>query len=503
MTASAAMSAGGPDAGRRWVALGVLVCGAFLTNLDVLIVVVAMPALRHGLGADPGDQQLILAGYQLVYGAGVIAGGRLGDTFGSFRVFGIGMTLFTGASTVCGLAPSAGVLVVARLFQGAGTALMVPQVYRAAQLLFSAERDRRMAFAVIGAAMGVGAVSGQLVGGWVLAADVAGLGWRAVFLVNVPVGAGALALLPWVSGPRRQRLPSAGQPASARSRPDLDLAGTAVAVGTLGLCTVPLVVGRDLGYPLWCRLCLVGALPLAAAFVRHEREVERRGRTPMIPPRLLRSTGFRRGLALLTLINSGVTSFLLVLGLLLQEGLEWGPLATGAGLLPAAGSFALASLLAPGLARLFSDRRLLCLAAAVACAGYAMCAVSAWCGAVPWLMAALGVAGTGMGCFLAPALAMTLRTVAPADSGAASGVIASVQQLGAALGVCVFGAVFFSLTGAGVPWLRAFALTTCAVAPTTVASGVLAALWPVTSRAAPDSSGRTHGRGDTVPADGM
>ncbi|MBO8194967.1 MFS transporter, partial [Streptomyces oryzae] len=437
----------------------------------------------------------------------VVAGGRLGDAFGSFRVFGVGMTLFTAASTVCGLAPAADLLVVARLLQGAGTALMVPQVYRAAQTLFRGERERRTVFAVIGAAMGVGAVSGQLVGGWVLAADVAGLGWRAVFLVNVPVGVAALALLPWVSGVSgadRHPAPSAAAPLGVRRRADLDLVGTAVAVAVLGLCTVPLAVGRELGYPWWCRLCLVAALPLGAAFLRYERRVERRGRTPMLPPRLLRSAGFRRGMALLALINSGVTSFLLVLGLLLQEGLEWGPLRTGAGLLPAAGSFALASLLAPGLARLTSDRRLLCLAAAVACAGYAMCAVSAWCGALPWLMTALGVAGGGMGCFLAPALAMTLRTVAPADSGAASGVIASVQQLGAALGVCVFGAVFFTLTGAGVSQLRAFACTTCAIAPTVLAGGVLAVLWPGASCGASDLPGRAHGHGHgtTVPADG-
>ncbi|KUL38892.1 hypothetical protein ADL22_16720 [Streptomyces sp. NRRL F-4489] len=478
-----------PGADRRRAALAVLLAGTFLANLDVFIVVVAIPALQRGLHTTTGEEQLVLAGYQLVYGLGLIAGGRLGDAFGCFRVFGAGMALFTAASLACGLAPSAPVLVVSRLAQGAGTALLVPQVYLAAQTLFPDEAERRTAFAATGAVMGIGAVSGQLLGGWLLAADVAGLGWRTVFLVNVPVGGAALALLPWAAGGAPVRVYASRAPGTA-VRAGLDPLGTVLAAGALGLFTVPLVIGQAHGYPLRTLLCLAGSFVPAAGFLRYERALRARGGAPLLPPELLRLSGFRRGLALVALLNCGLNAFVLILGLLLQQGLGWGPLATGAGILPSAGTFALASLLAPRLLRRIPDRVLLCLAAALASAGYAGCVLSAAYGSVPWLLAALGAAGAGLGLFVTPVLAVTLRTVPQADSGAASGVVSTVQQLGAALGVCGFGAVFFARVQAGDPPTRAFAATTAVIALTAVASGVLALFVEPTAeppRSAPDT----------------
>ncbi|MDJ1138060.1 MFS transporter [Streptomyces iconiensis] len=468
---------------RQWLALAVVLSGTFLANLDVFIVVVAMPALERGLHADDGQQQLILAGYQLVYGLGLIAGGRLGDHLGSFRVFGAGMVLFTAASLGCGLAPSAGFLVTARLAQGLGTALLVPQVFRMAQTLFTG-RARRQAFAVTGAVMGIGAVSGQLLGGWLLAADTFGLGWRAVFLVNVPVGAAALAALPWAATAQRAPAPGgqgagdgAGDQDSARTprlslRARLDLPGTALAALASGLFAAPLTAAGGKEVPWWAPFCLAASVPATVGFLRYERAVQRRGGCPLLPPGLLSRPGFGRGLALVALANCGLNAFVLTLGLLLQQGYGWSPLRTGAGMLPTAGAFACASLLAPRLP--VPQSRLLCGAAALATAGYLGCAAAAVHGEPGRLLLALGVAGAGLGLFIAPALAFALGTVPDRVSGAAAGVVSTVQQLGAALGVCVFGALFFALVHAGTGHPTAFALVTVANAVTTALGGFLA-----------------------------
>ncbi|MFH8349425.1 MFS transporter [Streptomyces sp. NPDC018045] len=472
---------------RPWAALVVLLCGTFLANLDVFIVVVAMPALERDLGADGGQQQLLLAGYQLVYALGLAVGGRLGDALGSLRVFGLGMAVFTGASAACGAAPTTGVLVVARLVQGAGTALMVPQVYRAAQTLFTGAARRR-AYAAIGAVMGLGAIGGQLLGGWLLSADVLGLDWRAVFLVNVPVGALALTLLPWAAG---------GRPPVRDGPVRADLPGVGLAAAALGLFTVPLVAGGAGGMVWWGPACLAASVPVAGCFLRHERALDARGGSPLVPPRLLRLAGFRRGIALIVLINCGLAAFVLMLGLLLQKGLRWSPLATGAGMVPAAVAFAAGSLIAPRLAR-GAEARLLVLASLAATAGYAGCAVSALGDDPRHLLGAVSAAGGALGLCVTPALSLTLRTVPGPVAGAASGVVSTAQQLGAALGVCVFGFLFFAQVRATADVVAAFAVTTTALTTTSAAAAVLARGLP--PEAAP--AGRPQdARGATAPRD--
>lgn len=457
---------------RRWTSLAVLLCGTFLANLDIFAVVVAIPSLRRDLGAGPGAVQLVLAGYQLAYALGLVGGGRLGDHFGPFRVFGWGAAVFALASAGCGLAPTAAVLVLSRVVQGAGTALMVPQVFRAARTLFSG-RARGRAFAAIGAVMGLGAVCGQLLGGALIGADPLGLGWRAVFLVNLPIAAVALGLLGWSA---------AGLPPQRGEPVRVDLGGALLAAGAVGLLVGPMVLGREHGFPWW--LGLPAAAPVAVWFARHELAVWRGGGAPLVPPPLLRVPGFGRGLALVGLVNCGLNAFVLVLGLVLQDGLGWGPWATGLGMLPPAAAFAAASLVAPRL----GEARALGLAAALAGAGYAGCALSAVRGGVPWLLAMLAVAGAGLGLLVTPAIAVALRAVPESWAGAASGVVSTVQQLGAVLGVCVFGLLFFSVA-AGSGQLVAFAVTSLAIAAAALAGGVLAVRAPRPARSRRLSAG--------------
>nr|WP_274598876.1 MFS transporter [Streptomyces albus] len=475
--------------------LVVLLSGVFLANLDVFIVVVAMPEIRRSLGAGEGQQQLVLAGYQLVYGLGLIAGGRLGDHTGTLRTFRTGMVLFTASSVGCALSPSAGLLVAFRLAQGLGTALLVPQVYRSAQTLFTGA-GRRRALALTGGVMGLGAVCGQLFGGWLLTADPAGLGWRSVFLVNVPVGVAALAALPWAAGtsgsashtpagaPGPARETDAPGPArdaadtprargASRTRARLDLPGTGLAALALGLLIGPVLLGGHSGPGPWSLPLLAASVPVALRFLRYERAVHARGGDPLLPPALLRCPGFGRGLAVVAVVNGGLGAFILTLGLLLRQGLGWSPLMTGVGMVPTAAAFALASLLVPRVRRV-PQPWLLCGAAGLAATGYLGCAVSAAGLGAGTLMCSLGVAGAGLGLFVGPVLTATLRHVPEDIAGAASGVVATVQQLGAALGVCALGAVFFALLDSGSGFSTAFAATAAAIAVTTAAGGLWA-----------------------------
>ncbi|MFH8348975.1 MFS transporter [Streptomyces sp. NPDC018045] len=451
-----------PDA-RRWTALAVMLCGTLLANLDVFIVVVAVPSFSRDLGAGAGQQQMVLAGYQLVYALGLITGGRLGDRYGIFRVFAAGMAVFVLASVGCALAPTAAALVTARLVQGAGTALLVPQVYSAARTLFG-EREQRAAFAATGVVMGLGAVSGQLLGGWLIGADLFGLGWRSVFWVNVPIGLAALCALPFVAV------------RGGRRRMGLDGAGLLLGAVALAAFSVPPAFGRDLGWPWWIWVCLVLSVPAGAAFARHERRAQRRDRAPLLPPALL--TGrFPTGLLLIALFNSGLNAFFLVLGLHLQQGLGWAPMEAGSAMLPLAGLFAVLSLLVPRL-RKVSSRHLLVRGGATAAFGYAAAAGSALSQHPGWLLCSLAVIGAGQGLFITPALTATLRTAPERFAGSASGVVSTVQQTAAAVGVCLLGLIYYGLTDSGTASAPAFALTSIAIAALSACAAALALRLP-------------------------
>lgn len=448
-------------ASRRWAALAVLLSGTFLANLDVFIVVVALPAIHAQLGATAGEQQLVLAGYELVYAVGLITGGRLGDVYGRFRVFGLGMGLFTVASVCCALAPAAELLVGARLLQGAGTALLVPQVYSLVQGLFEPS-ERARAFAATGAVMGAGAVGGQLIGGFVISADVLGLGWRAVFWVNIPIGVAALVALPVVlCGADR-----------GTARPGLDLCGVALAGVTLFVFTLPLVLGRDWAWPWWMVLLLAASVPLATVFIGHELRVETSGRDPLMPVSLLRRPGFGWGLGLTAMFNSGLTVFFWLLALDLQQGRGMNAFGTGVAMLPLAAAFAVTSLLAPRLSR-GDNERVLVIGAALAGLGYlATAAAAATTACLPLLLGALTLVGAGQGLVITPMLGVVLRTVPGEQSGAGAGLVATAQQLGAALGVCLFGLLFYGTLGR-IGIQAAFGLTVTTFTLTALTAAVM------------------------------
>src|SRR5580698_10423968 len=240
---------------RRWLTLIILLLAAFMNLLDVSIVNIAIPSIQRDLHASYADVQWALAGYTLAYALVLITGGRLGDIFGRKRLFLIVVTGFTIMSALCGAATGPGMLIGCRVVQGAMGAIMVPQVLAVIQVIFP-PAERIKAFAGFGVSAGLGTVSGPLLGGLLIQHNLFGLGWRPIFLINVPVGIIAFAASAVLVRESR-----------AANRPRLDLAGVALISAALLLLLYPLVEGRQLGWPLWTYVSMALCVPAFAAFV--------------------------------------------------------------------------------------------------------------------------------------------------------------------------------------------------------------------------------------------
>jgi len=417
-------------------ALLVMLSGTFMVVLDFFIVNVALPSIQHELHAGSAALQWVVAGYGLATAVALISGGRLGDIHGRRRIFMLGIALFVIASALCGLAPTAAVLVVARIAQGASGALLLPQVTAMLGGLYSGEQRAR-AFAAYGLALGLGAASGQLIGGALIHADVGGLGWRSCFLINVPIGALALLLAPRVLPPL---------PAQRTSR--LDVAGAALLAVSLTALLLPLVQGRDAGWPAWSLLALAGSLPLLALFWRQQRKVTQSGGQPLLAPKLVTQRGFALGLLVTLVFYAGNASFYFVLALYLQQSLHLAPLDSGLVFTALAGGFFATSMAAPRLGRWLGKQAIFA-GACVLAVGHALMFALVSEAATPSLALFVGVLlvqGCGLGMVMAPLVATLLAGLPAEHAGAGAGVLATVQQLGNALGVALIGLVFY---GAG------------------------------------------------------
>ncbi|WP_058046804.1 MFS transporter [Streptomyces roseifaciens] len=438
-----------------WRPLSVLLVGVFMAVLDTFIVLVAAPAIQDDLGATDADVQLILAGYQLTYATALITSARLGDLLGRKRMFLAGAGVFTLASVACAAAPGAGGLIGARLVQGLGAAMMFPQVFSMIQVLVPAE-GRARAFGVLGAVIGMAGVSGQLLGGFLVSADLFGSSWRPVFWVNVPVGAVTLALAAaYVPESRGASVRGAGGPSGAR----LDLRGAAVLTAALFLLVVPLVEGREAGWPWWTWLSLAGSALAFTAFAQVERRTEAAGGAPLIRLGLLRERAFALGMALVLLAYSGINSFFLVLSLTVQDGLGMSPLGAALVYLPFAAAFFAGSMAAGR-----SGRSTLPSGVAVAAVGFAVTIAVTWSAGAHlsgWLLApCLLLIGAGYGLFVTPLVGFVLSRIAPEETGMASGILSTGQQVGGAVGVAVVGVLYYGTLGGAegaVPYGHALA----------------------------------------------
>jgi EmrB/QacA subfamily drug resistance transporter len=422
----------------RWLMLPVILTAAFMAIVDVFIVNVAAPSIQTHLHASADEVQWLMAVYVLAYALGLITGGRLGDIYGRRRLFQIGLAGFTISSALCGAAPTPTTLLGARFLQGSSAALMFPQMLSMIQVEFAPE-ERAKCFALMGGVQGAGAILGQVLGGGLISLNVLGLDWRSVFLINVPVGIAALIAA--------QRLVPESRSDSARR---LDLGGVALGSLVLGLVVFPLVEGRQAGWPWWVPVAFAAALPVGALWVAHERRVHARGGSPLVELELFRERSFGLGVGLVLLFWM-VTSFFLLLGLYLQDGLGYSPIAAGLLFLPLAVTFVVASLNSGRLLSSIPHERVLAAGAATVTVGLVISALAA-AGTVDGfpafgLIVAFVLIGAGNGLFMPTAIGAVLRHIPAHAAGSASGVLSTAQQIGNALGVTVAGTAFFSVLG--------------------------------------------------------
>ncbi len=459
--------------------MAVLMAGTFVFVLDFFVVNVAIPATQADLGASDGQIQLVVATYAIAIASLLIVGGRLGDLLGRRRLFVGGLVLFTAASALCGAAPSIEVLLAARVVQGVGAALFAPQVLSIIGVSFDGPA-RRQAVTVYGLVMGLAAVSGQLIGGALIELDLFGLGWRACYLVNVPIGIVALALAPR---------------ALAESRSErgerLDVPGAALAGTTLVAIVLPLIEGRPEGWPLWTFASLAAALPLGAAFVVRQRRLAATGGSPLVDPVLFQERAFAVGVASSVVFYAGMASFFLVLAVYLQEGCGLSALDSGLVFTALAAGYLAASVGAEALAPRFGRQVLAAggVIRAVALLGLATTVAAIGTGGSPWLLVpALAVDGIGMGLLTAPLVATVVGGMEERHAGAASGVLSTAQQVGNTIGVAAIGAVFYGAIGPEGDFTAAFEAALLCVAAVSLVVAALVQLLPA-PRSAADESG--------------
>lgn len=424
---------------RRWAMFIVLLVGAFLPPLDFFIVNVALPSIQKDLGGSSSVEQLVISSYAALYAVTLITGGRLGDLFGRERMFILGLLGFAAASTLCGLAWSPWALVSGRALQGIMAAVMAPQALASVQTIFH-DKEKHLALSLYSAVFGLASVIGQALGGILISLNVAGMGWRAIFLVNLPVA--LLVVLFAVPLLRETR---------ARDPRKLDLTGTGMSMITLGALIIPLVEGREKGWPWWSWVSLAAVPILARTFWRYEGRLARAGGAPLLDPSVLRAPGSVRAL-LVTLLYYTIAAFFLLFSVYLQQALRASPLHAGLVFLPYGAGYLLGPLTAPTFKR-FAGAFLTPLGMSVQAAGLVGVAwligatPSGFLPAQPWLPACLFVTGFGQGISLPGLMHMATSRVAPAFSGMMAGVVGSTLQVSAALSVAVIGGIFYTVLG--------------------------------------------------------
>jgi EmrB/QacA subfamily drug resistance transporter len=472
---------------KRGLAMGVLIFASFMDLLDATIVNVALPSIRSDLDASGAQLEWTVGGYLLAFAVLMITGGRLGDMFGRRRLFVTGVVGFTVGSALACVAPTIGILLVARVVQGAFAAMMVPQVLSSLQALYS-PRERAPMLGLIGAVSGMSAVLGPVLGGWLVSSDALGIGWRSIFLINLPVGAVLVALaLRWVP--------------DTRSEHPLRLDPVGLVLVTTGLLGVvyALIEGRQQDWAAWILAIGAGGLLVLGAFVVQQVRRERTTGSALLPMRLFADRGFSAGLVTQGAFQGALAGFALVLTVYVQTGLGWSAVHAGLTLLP----FSLGAFVGTGVSVPLGMK----LGKVVMVVGAVLqSAATVWVLAVvhgqgdalsTWnLTPALVVSGIGLGLLVVPLVDVALATIPTAEAGAASGAYGTVQQVGAALGVAITGTVFFGVVGTSydAASLRSGLLAACWVA----AGGY--ALSAVASLLLPSRS-QVHARHEAVEAE--
>jgi EmrB/QacA subfamily drug resistance transporter len=419
---------------RRWPALITCCCALFMTLLDVSVTNVALPSIARATDASPSQLQWVVSGYTLAFGLVPVLAGRLGDDHGRRLMFQVGVGTFAATSTLAGLAPTAEVLIAARVLQGLAGGLINPQVSGLVQQLFRSN-ERGRAFGMLGTTVGVGTALGPLVGGALIALGGPHVGWRLVFFVNIPVGMAVIVLA-------RRLLPAD----RSHGRHRLDIAGAAL-LGAATFCVLFAAVQYDSARDPRLALLGIPAALLLIAFFRRERRLTATQQDPLVDLRLFRVPSYAAGVLFALAYFPAMAGLPLVLAIYYQDGLGYTALQSGLGVT----AYALGSAVgAPLAGRVVTriGRPLLLAGLAAFAAGAVALAVLAGHGAAA-LAPALFLMGAGSGAIITPNQALSLMRVDPVAGSTAGGVLQTAQRIGIAIGQAVIGATFFAALDSG------------------------------------------------------
>lgn len=426
----------------RWLILVVMLVAEIMDLLDASIVNVAGPDLERSLGAGSVGLQWVIGGYALTLGAGLVLGGRLGDRYGRRRMFLLGLAAFTATSLLCALAPNIGSLIAFRLLQGAAGAMLLPQGLGLLRENFSG-RELTKVFGIFGPVLGLGGIIGPVLGGFLIEGDFFGLGWRSVFLINLPIGIAALIVaakcVPKKAGDRTV---------------SIDMVGAALIVMACTFLVLPLNQGQEDGWPLWTWLSMAASAIAFALFALQQRRTAAAGREPLVTPGLLRKPAFSVGLGAIALFFAGLVGTQLVLTLYLQIGRQFTAGDAGLGNLPLAVGTAIGGAVSGAVLADRIGRKVLQIGPLVQLAGAALLwfeldGLSAASFSIWDIAPGVAVSGIGAGMVIAALFSFILAAVDDDEIGSASGVLSAVQSIGGSLGVAVFGSVFFDRAKAG------------------------------------------------------
>ncbi|MCZ4550335.1 MFS transporter [Gordonia rubripertincta] len=433
-----------PDCGHAdknaapWLALSCCLIAVAVQMVDMTIVNIALPSLGTDLGASSGQQLLVLTAYTLAFACTLLTASRIGERIGRRRVFIAALAGFTAISVLCGLAQGPTELIALRALQGGFAALASAQTIAIISASFPKSRHG-IVFGIYGATAGVAAMLGPTLGGLLISADAFGLGWRTIFLVNLPLGILACAV-------GYRHLPAL----SSTSRPDLDATGIALSSAGLFLLIYPLATGRENGWPTWQLAMVASSIALLALFALHEYRLAARGGDPLLKPELFRIRSFAIGSVLSLLFFSVFAAFFFTVSVTAQFGLGFSPLRTGLLTLPFALGAAVGSLISPLMVGWIGPRTLS--VGAVAFTGsliYTALIVEPSTGIdIPTIIAPLIIGGFGMGLFVAPLQATMLSGTSERNVGSASGTVPTIQQIGASVGLAVISLLFFNQVAA-------------------------------------------------------
>lgn len=425
------------SSGRLWLGVATLLAGTLLPPLDFFIVNLAIPSIQADLGGSEVLGQQIVAAYAATYAVTLTVGGRVGDLYGRRRVFLIGLIGFALASLICGMTTSALILVMGRVLQGLTAALMAPQSLALIRASLTGPQQS-VALGIHGATFGLAAVVGQSLGGFLVAADLFGWGWRTIFLINLPVAVLAVVGSCFLRAPRPE---SAGR---------LDIGGALLLFGGLAGIVVPLLEGRMLGWPWWCWALFVVAGLLLVMFWRRQRHLDgelvtmKNHTVPLVPPAAVTAPGVRTALTAIVLFYS-IAAFFLIFSAY-QQSHDRTPLQAGLDILPLGIGFLIGPLTVSRLSRIL-PRGIAALGLCLEALGFVVFGgLIAWNPETRWIALPLAVIGFGQGLALPSLIRLSVNHTPRRYAGLASGLVNAVLQISAAFSVAIIGGVYYTVS---------------------------------------------------------